>query len=152
MVDSFTKGLEFETVLGRMQTAANCSSPEELASRLGISCSAFDECRATRSVPLWLLVIASYKLNISVRRFCEPDCCEKTAASQLERHEASLAEEQKILAAMDKQKKSLQREIDKKEAELSNLSRLREAFILELSAAQNKLSSLLDSITSEAQQ
>ena len=155
MVDSFAKGITFETLLGRIQVAAGCASPEELAAKLGMSSSAFGECREASSVPLLLLVAASYKLDVSVRRFYEPGCSEKTTRPeqvQPQRHEPDVAEKQKVLAAMEKQEKRLQREIDKKEAELSDLSRVREAFVLELSAAQNKLSLLLDSITSEPQQ
>ncbi|MDL2291272.1 hypothetical protein LJC09_04130, partial [Desulfovibrio sp. OttesenSCG-928-F20] len=67
MIDVLTKNVEVETLLGRLLTVANCSSTEELASKLDVGSSLFDECRKTCSVPLSLLVLISYKLDVSLR-------------------------------------------------------------------------------------
>lgn len=143
MIDVLTKNVEVETLLGRLLTVANCSSTEELASKLDVGSSLFDECRKTCSVPLSLLVLISYKLDVSLRCLYDTDCGElitttkklEAMGQQIKLHEHEAAQ--------------LQKEITQKDAELSNISRVREAFILELTAAKDRLSAILESVSLE---
>lgn len=144
MVDALTKNVEIDTLFGRLLAVANCASLEELASKLGVECSLFDECRETRSVPLSLLIIASYKLDVSLRCLYDTDCSELVTTT-------------KRLVAMGEQIKQreleaaqLQKEITRKDAELTNISRIREAFLLEMAAAKDKLSTVLESVSPES--
>lgn len=144
MIDTLIKDIEFDALLGRMLAVANCSSSEELASRLDVECDLFDQCRQTCSVPLSLLVIASYKLDVSLRCLYDTDCSELvTAAKKLEAVKEQLKQHELEAA-------QLQREIAQKDAELLNISRVRETFILELIAAKDKLSAVLDAVSPEA--
>lgn len=141
MIDTLTKDVEFENIFGRMLTVAGCSSSEELAARLDVGCGLFDQCRETSSVPLSLLVLVSYKLDVSLRCLYDTDCSElitttkklKAMGDQIKQHEFEAAR--------------LQKEITQKDAELSNLSRLREALILELAATKDRLSAILEAVS-----
>jgi hypothetical protein len=144
MIDALTKNVEFDTLFGRLLAVANCSSSEELASRLDVGCSLFDECRETCSVPLSLLVIASYKLDVSLRCLYDTDCGELITTTKRLTVLGEQIKQRELEAA------HLQKEITRKDAELTNISRIREAFILELTAAKDKLSVILESVSPES--
>ena len=143
MINALTEHIEFDALFGRILTVADCSGSEELASKLDVECGLFDHCRKTGSVPLSLLILISYKLDVSLRCLYDTDCGElitttkklEAMGQQIKLHEHEAAQ--------------LQKEITQKDAELSNISRVREAFILELTAAKDRLSAILESVSLE---
>ena len=143
MINALTKHIEFDALFGRILTVADCSGSEELASKLDVECGLFDHCRKTGSVPLSLLILISYKLDVSLRCLYDTDCSElfttkkrlEAARERIKQHELEVDQ--------------LQRKIAKKTSELLNISRTREAFILELTAAKDRLSVILDSVSQE---
>jgi hypothetical protein len=144
MIDALTKNIDFDALFARLLAVANCSSSEELAAKLDVERSLFDECRKTRSVPLSLLITASYKLDVSLRCLYDADCSDlNTTTKKLEVMGDQIKQ-------CEREAAQLQREITLKDAELTNISRVREAFILELTAAKDKLSTVLESVCPES--
>ena len=143
MINALTEHIEFDALFGRILTVADCSGSEELASKLDVECGLFDHCRKTGSVPLSLLILISYKLDVSLRCLYDTDCSElitttkklKAMGERIKQHELEATQ--------------LQKKIAQKDAELTNISRVREAFILELTAAKDKLSTILESVSPE---
>ena len=106
MINALTEHIEFDALFGRILTVADCSGSEELASKLDVECGLFDHCRKTGSVPLSLLILISYKLDVSLRCLYDTDCSElfttkkrlEAARERIKQHELEVDQLQRKIA------------------------------------------------------